>query len=643
MASNREKADANWELDRNAIVDDRKVMIFFLSFIASMLILVTGLLSEGTVTLLFLIPFLIFLVAVLVLVRQPLFDRWKGQERKLLQSRWGTLGVAVFGFGFGALIHNRRGWFHSLWEQLKRLDTSEEWVLVSLFLLGVMLGFFVVRNWSKNQQEFIGSLTAALGAAFLATIVGTLAGNQQAATAEPKQQTLTAEISTAAATPTASPANAAVGAPTPITPAQPAAPVVTARTTATPVPPTVKATATTTPPDANTPPNPLVPVRTFAFYALGFSLSGVLNLIAFSLLVANYSRTQSRTSRSVIEFLYGSDKAQILDGYFLKSFEADPNYAKTKLVAALSAYRDLVGRRIASAMDRRKDAQAEVTSPPASLPSPPPPCAGDVPGPFDYYELLAVRSVPQGDPELLSPLDVPRNSYEIVYRKLKGKQLCETAEPITPEMFRVAISMKWQDNIEYIVTAGEYQQSFPYYGSVAGMSLLVKRPIVMNLDKYKKFRTSTFPEGKTPSQADQPRGLHSIDYLSYIAIPMTSSLGQPDEQSLGVLHVSTKLFAYPRHEPPPEGACRQAGTGTDSEPEIFRILVEHEDPKKLDGLLTKRLDEFKGYACNLYRQDDPIVKELEKMKDVIIPLLELYKKCRTGAMNQTTTTTTTAV
>ncbi|MDQ1560534.1 MAG: hypothetical protein QOD32_3594 [Pyrinomonadaceae bacterium] len=633
MASNREKAESNWELDRNAIIDDRKVMIFFLSFIASMLILVTGLLSEGTVTLLFLIPFLIFLVAVLVLVRQPLFERWKGQEKKLLQSRWGTLGVAVLGFGFGALVHNRRGWFHSLWAQLKRLDTSEEWVLVSLFLLGVMLGFFVVRNWSKNQQEFIGSLTAALGAAFLATIVGTLAGNQQATTAEPKQQTLTAEISTAA---TPAP-TAATTTTTP--PAQPATAAAAAtRPTATPTPAIVRATATTTPANANTPPNPLIPVRTFAFYALGFSLSGVLNLIAFSLLVANYSRTQSRTSRSVIEFLYGSDKAQVIDGYFLKSFVADPNYAKVNLVAALTAYRDLVGRHIAGAMNRRRNSQAGVTSPPASPPASPPSCSDDVSGPFDYYELIALRSLPRGDEELLSPPNVPQNAYEIVYRRLKGGREGETMEPITAEMFRVGISMRWQDKIEYVVTDGEYQQSFPYYGSVAGMALLVKRPIVMQLDKYKKFRSDAYPEGKTPSQASQPRGLSGIDYLSYIVIPMTSSFGKPNEESLGVLHISTKLFAYPKDHRP-EGACREAGT--DSEPEIFRILVTNDDPKKLEELLVKRLDEFEGYACNLYRQDDPIVKALEKMKDVIIPLLELYKKCRTGAMNQTTTTTTT--
>jgi hypothetical protein len=659
MPSNIEKAESNWELDRNAIVNDRKLLIIVLSFLASSLILVTGLLSEGTVTLLFLIPFLIFLVAVLVLVRQQLFDRWKFRERKLLQSRWGTLGMAVLGFGLGALIHNRRGWFHSLGRQFNRLDTAEEWVLVSLFLLGVMLGFFVVRNWSKNQQEFIGSLTAALGAAFIATIVGTLAGNQQAATTTPPQQILTAEISTAATpapTTPAAPAATAAAATTTTPPAQPAAvpaagaPAATARAvtaTATPTPATVRATATTAPATPAAPPNPLVPVRTFAFYALGFSLSGVLNLIAFSLLVANYSRTQSRTSRSVIEFLYGSDKAQVIDGYFLKSFEADPNYAKTKLVAALSAYRDLAGREVAEAMNRRKDAQAKLIPPPASSlsspPASPPPC-GDVSEPFDYYEMLAVRSLPRGDQELLSsPPGVPRNAYEIVYRKLKAKEAGEPGEPITADMFRVQISMRWQDNLEYVVTAGEYIQPFPYYGSIGGMALQVRKTIVMARDQYKKFRTTEFKEGKTPSQVDQRRGLYNLDYLSYVAVPMASSYGTPEEQSLGILHVDTKLFARPRNAPPLKGECRQPGT--DSEPEIFRILIEGGDQKKLDEKLDKRLDEFEGYACNLYRQDDQIVKDLEKMKDVIIPLLELFKKCRTGAINQTTTvaTVTTAV
>jgi hypothetical protein len=281
---------------------------------------------------------------------------------------------------------------------------------------------------------------------------------------------------------------------------------------------------------------------------------------------------------------------------------------------------------------------------PGVPPASPPLCKGDEPGPFDYYELLAVRGKTGGDPEQLSPTDVTKNSYEIVYRKLKGKKAAkkcepsETGEPITAEMFRVSISMRWQDNIEYVVTSGEYRRSFPYYGSVAGLSLLVRKPIVMNKDKYKRFRTNAYPDGRTPSQADQPRGLYEIDYLSYISIPMMSSLGQPDEQSLGVLHVDTKLFACPVNNPP-KGACLQAGTDTDSE--IYRIQVTGGTQKELEEKLGQRLDEFEGYACNLYRHDDPIIKELEKMKDVIIPLLELYKKCRTGVITQTPTSTAT--
>jgi hypothetical protein len=618
-------------------------LAFVLAFLASSLLLVSGLLSEKWTTFIFLAGFTTVLVAVMWLVRQQASDRWRFRERRLFQSRWGTLAVAALGFGLGILLHNRRLWFHWLWAQFRRLDTSEEWVLVSLFLLGVMLGFFVVRNWSKNQQEFIGSLTAALGAAFLATIVGTLAGNQQASTQQTPQQTLTTELSTAAATPAPVAANTPTAAPAPnrTAPAAAGAATTTATATggaaaATPTPATVRATASTAP-ASTAPANPLVPVRTFAFYALGFALSGVLNLIAFSLLVASYSRTQSRTSRSIIEFLYGSDKAQVIDGYFLKSFEADPNYAKAKLVDALSAYRDIIRRKFAAAMNRRKNCVDDMTAP-ASSPDSPPVSAGEAAAPFVYYQLLAIRSIPQGGQQT-SPPDNPKNSYEIIYRRLKGDEEGEPAEPITPEMFRVAISMKWLDNIEYVVTAGQYLKAFPYYGSVAGMALQVRKTIVMNRDRYKNFRTSDFVQGKTPSQADQPRGLYEIDYLSYITVPMLSSFGTPDEQALGLLHVDTKLFACPKNALPKDA---RPLAGTDAKSETYRIVIERDNQKELEEELNRRMDEFEGYACNLYRQDDPIIEELVKMKDVIIPLLELYKKCRTGSINQTAATTAAA-
>jgi hypothetical protein len=551
------------------------MLVFVLSFLGAILLRLAGV-DEWWMTIAFWLSFIGFLFMVLLLVRQPASERWKYKERKLLESRWGTLGISLLGFALGTLVYHNRAWFIWLWEQFRRINRADEWMLFSLFLLGVMLGFFVVRNWSKDQKEFVSSLTAVFGAAFVSTLLGQLSAQSGSV---------------------------------------------------------------------------LTPQNTFSYYALGFSLSGAANLIAFALLIGHYSRTRSLTSRSVIDFLYGSDKAQAIDGYFLKNFEADPNYAKAKLVAALSAYRDVIRIEFARKMNDRKDSSGrtdpvvDYDSPPFDPSSPPDPCAGDDKPPFDYFELLAIRSTPEANsPPAASPPAPDRGTYEILFRRLKSKGAYGQGDPITPEMFRVAISMRWLDNIEYVVSTGQYRKAFPYYGSVAGMALLVRKTIVMDRDRYKKFRTSDFPEGKTPNQADQPRGLHEIDFLSYITIPMASSYGTPEEQSLGILHLDTKLFACPKGQLP-EGACLQAR----SEPgqEIFRILIRAEDEKTLREKLEKQMDEFERYACNLYTQNDPLVEDLVKMKDVIIPLLELYKKCRTGAINRTpgattTTTTTTA-
>jgi hypothetical protein len=309
--------------------------------------------------------------------------------------------------------------------------------------------------------------------------------------------------------------------------------------------------------------------------------------------------------------------------------------------------------------ERMKQHQAQPQSPPSHAVYAAQICADAVSPPFDYFELISIKSVQQqGDdqkPSASSPpaaapssdnspptggsLTLPASdaAYEIVFRKLIRKNSAREGEGglITPEMFRVAVSMRWLDNLEYIVTAGEYKQSFPYYGSVAGMSLLARRTIVMDRDKYKKFRTNEFVDGKTPSQADQPRGRYEIDYLSYICVPMASSFGKPVEQSLGVLHADTKLFACPEGKLP-SGTCQQ--TVNDAEQGIYRIIIKTEPAnltERLDDKLQTSLKEIVTYACNLYVQDDSIVKYLEDMRGVIVPLLELYKKCRTGAINET--------
>src|SRR5215212_8426995 len=182
-------------LDRSTIVSDKKALVFALSFLAASLIRITDWLSEQAVAVIFLIFFVLLLLFLWLLIREQESERWKYKGRALLQTRWGTLGTSVLGFGLGALAYHYRGWFIWLWYEFRKIDKPDEWILVSLFLLGVMMGFFVVRNWSKNQQDFITSLTAALGAAFLATIMGALAGDRRA-TAAPgaSQQTLTTEV-----------------------------------------------------------------------------------------------------------------------------------------------------------------------------------------------------------------------------------------------------------------------------------------------------------------------------------------------------------------------------------------------------------------------------------------------------------------
>jgi hypothetical protein len=194
--------------------------------------------------------------------------------------------------------------------------------------------------------------------------------------------------------------------------------------------------------------------------------------------------------------------------------------------------------------------------------------------------------------------------------------------------------MRWLDNLEYVVAPGEYRQSFPYYGSVAGMSLLARKTIVMNRDKFRRFRTGNYVDGKTPSQADQPRGLYNIDFLSYISVPMATSLGKPEEQSLGVMHVDTKLFACAPDQLERLLANAERLADGESRQELYSVIREVDK--------GKRLDEFEDYASNVYEQNDQVVEDLERLRTVIIPLLELYKKCRTGAINQTAANTNTA-
>jgi hypothetical protein len=262
-------------------------------------------------------------------------------------------------------------------------------------------------------------------------------------------------------------------------------------------------------------------------------------------------------------------------------------------------------------MDIRKQKwqnSSEPTSPPLYLPvfgcSPTPP--------LDYFELLAINSSqPVTSPPVASPPMPSDDVFEVVFRKLSSKE-----ESITPDMFRVAISYKWQDNLEYLVPPGLYQKSFPYLGSVAGLALAVRHTIVMDRDRFKKFRGNDFVDGRTPNEVDQKRGLNKIDYLSYIAIPMSSSFGKQEETGLGVLHVDTKLFACS------SGYLQGISTrvrGADNTQEIYKRTCTRQE-----------LHDFATYASNLYEEEDEYINGLEHFRDVIIPVLELYLKCKVG-------------
>jgi len=180
-------------------------------------------------------------------------------------------------------------------------------------------------------------------------------------------------------------------------------------------------------------------------------------------------------------------------------------------------------------------------------------------------------------------------------------------ERISPQMFRMSISVKYQEYLEYIGRDTGGWKPFPLLGSVAGLALLAGQTIVMDRDKYKRFRTREHLEGISPADVEQQRGLDEIAYLSYISIPVMTELGNYRETPLGIISVSSKLFAIPSDIELPEvdkdGNCR------------VRVLL---------SALT-------NMAKLIYEHNDECVSFLEDMRTVTVPLLELYLRCRQGA------------
>ncbi|HXF40281.1 MAG TPA: DMT family transporter, partial [Blastocatellia bacterium] len=503
-----------------------------LGAIAAILMLATGNLQlTGASSTFFYVA--IVLLGILFFVR--LF-----KERGIDQlHRWGIISLALLGFGVGTLIYLLRQWgvwlwmeFREasswLWMEFRKIDEPHEWLLTSFFLIGMILGFFVVRNWSKDQTDFVKSLTAVFGGAFVTTLIGT-------------------EVD-------------GIG-------KQPA----------------------------------------FAYYAIGFTVSAVLNLAISSWLIASYSERKTITSRSVLSFLYGTDKAEAVDKQFLKNFEEDPVYARRMLINTVLEYEKRVIREFANKRElKRREQEAngnlryyELISIEPDRPAPAPPA----PAPPAPAPPAAAPPAPAPAPAQPPP-DTPISGATpmmVVFRKIPD------TEKLTEKMFRSWVQLKWQDNLETIDAAAAFSQPFPYLFSVTGLALDTLNTIVMERDKYKRFRSTQYPHGIAPAKIEQPRGLTEIDYLSYITVPVASDMGQPEQTKLGVLDVDTKLFAV--------------------KPADLKIISED------NGVCTARMspDELNQLANNLYDQKDAGVEYLEDMRAVLVPVLKLYLRCRQGS------------
>lgn len=685
----------------------RKTTAFLLGFIASLLLLTSWTdsgakpIAESTAALIFAV--LVSLVFVLLVIVRP------NDENALDRFTWGVLVIVVLGFGAGVLAFHYRENVVWLWHQSRNIDSPSRVILAALFLLGVILGFFVVRNWAKEQKDFVASLTAVFGGAFVASIVGKIDGGPAL-------------------------------------------------------------------------------VDSFAAYALGFTLSGTINLIVAARLTASYTNRKTIASRAMLDFLYGSERATMIDGYFLKNFKDDPNYAKAWLVDTLIEFTTFAKQRFAERVEQRRkeriakwqqpclrdldacnrsiaearielqaatkekkvdlqgkiknleeekqsiektyrelqevdkkmavardNLRAAVATPETAqlqarideittrrqackqaceelqevnqqiaeanaalqaaqaaaeraqlqakinelgilrqarqqtcqeLPNVDAQLLqtqqqlqaaannaqaqglcneiiqletkrqsltklcqsdnrdGNDPGAngLCYYQMLAVGSEVKIDPPPVSEADRP---HTILCRRLDG---ITALDKITADMFRISVSMLWQDALEYIVAPGEYKGNFPLMGSVSGLALLARKTIVMDRDRFKNFRSKDYGKGISPDKVSQQRGLDEIDFLSYISIPIVSRLGRSTENAVGILGMDTRIFL-----------------ATDAE------LANKQEPEPGTYSATLTGKELATYAGRVYEQNDKDILFLEQITKIVVPVLELYLKCRIGA------------
>jgi hypothetical protein len=492
-------------------------------------------------------------------------------EKELDRFAWGLLVIITLGFGLGALIYQSRSWWIWLWNQYRRIDQPHELVLEFLFLLGVILGVFVVRNWGKEQNAFTDSLSGLLGGTFIAGLFGEALKGQG-----------------------------------------------------------------------------LTTMQALTYYGLGFAMSAAINLLLAARLTANYTNKRSISSRALLDFLYGPDRTKLIDGYFLQNFKEDPDYAKRALTQALVECRKLVRREFAERLELRRAsrkktrrASPEVQAALTELQNLQNECNSlkglaalgmidDEPAlrqkaaerdqqlllvnhllsqtkPSFFYELIAIQCDEKKDAgDEKAKVAEKDREYIIIYKHIGS------ASPFTPKvedsMFRVGISARWQDTLEYVTAPGEYRVPFPYQNSVAGLALEFRQAIVMDRDNFKRFRNKQYTDGICPKDIEQNRGLDEIDYLSYIAIPIVSRPGDPGENPVGVLTIDTKIFVCPSNL---YGKPVNAAEG------IFSTI------------LTR--SQLSAYATNLYDHEDKDIKYIQDVTQIITPVLELYAKCRVGA------------
>lgn len=591
-------------LFRNSGPLHRNVIGILLGYLAATLLLSSGVLTSWGASWLF-VGVLAAIMILLIVVRP-------NEEQRVDKFGWGLLVIINLGFGLGALIHGYREWWKWLWRQYLRINTYPELLLESLFLLGVILGFFVVRNWSKDQKEFVSSLSGVLGGAFLATILGEIQD----------------QIGT---------------------------------------------------------------MQAFAYYALGFTMSGTLNLIAAARLTANYTNRRTIQSRALLDFLYGSERAKTIDGYFLKNFEQDPDYAKRWLTDALIEFRKLTAREFSKGMESRriererkrdklktklkeenktiekvkfrrrklepacsklqaaklesqelldeleimwdvpeqrsakqekkiKEAEKRLQELARAIESLNEKCSSEQLEewlkldeelnelkPSYYYELISIEgddSKENDEADATVPVSPKDQEYSVVYRHIDSDQGMKIEE----RMFRIGVAIKWGDSLEYITAPGEYRATFPYLGSVSGLALAFRQTIVMDRDANKRLRSKSHVDGICPKDIEQVRGLDEIDFLSYVSIPIVSRLGTATENGVGVVTIDSKLFVT---------SSRLDGQPLKASEGIFRARMT---PRQLTD-----------YASYLFEQSDQQVKYLEDLAKIIVPVLELYAKCRVGA------------